>query len=139
MNRPEKFNDILDECLRRLLFGNETVEHCLHRFPKHSADLKPLLETALAARQAVSLQPRSEFKDLARQKFISAVRDAGITKARPTLKWAWHSGWAVAVSVILLFLLAGGTTVAASGSMPDRPLYPVKRATEASQLRRRLH
>lgn len=135
MDKPERFNDVLDECLKRLLLGNETIEQCLQRFPQHAAELKPLLETVLATRQATAVRPRPEFRKLARQRFNSAVREAGVKKARPPFRLAWHSGWAVAVSVILIAVLGGGgTVVAASGSMPDSPLYPVKRATEQVQL-----
>jgi hypothetical protein len=39
--------------------------------------------------------------------------------------------WAVAVgAVLLVFVLGGGTVVAADGSMPGSPLYPVKLVTE---------
>jgi len=39
------------------------------------------------------------------------------------------------VAVVLVLLLAGGSTVAAAGnSMPDNPLYPVKLATEQARL-----
>jgi hypothetical protein len=42
----------------------------------------------------------------------------------------------VAISIVLALLIAGsGTVAAASNSLPDSPLYPVKLATEAVRLR----
>ena len=49
--------------------------------------------------------------------------------------FSWLPRWATAVAIVLVLLLAGGGTVAAaSGSMPDEPLYPVKIASEQAQL-----
>src|SRR4030067_66240 len=122
MNKPRTFEDVLDECLGRLLVENQTVEQCLQSFPEHSKELKPMLETALAARKVSAIQPRSEFKERARQQFNSALQETGRQKSRTSLHlgWVWQRSWATAVTVVLVILLAGGGTVyAASGSMPD--------------------
>lgn len=134
MNKPERFNDVLDVCLERMLFGGATLEQCLRDFPQHASGLKPLLETARAARQASAVQPRPEFKERARREFNAAVREAGSKKAGFGFVWGWRSGWAVAVSGVLIVALGGGTVAAASGSMPDSLLYPVKLAAEQAQL-----
>ena len=52
MRKSREFNNILDECLERLLVMDETIEQCLRSFPEHADRLKPLLETALTAREA---------------------------------------------------------------------------------------
>jgi len=92
-----------------------------------------LLQTAQAVREASSIQPRPEFKARARYEFRSALQTKASKKklalfgSRPRL--------AIAFMVTSILLLAGGgTAVAASKSMPDSPLYPVKLATEQIQL-----
>jgi hypothetical protein len=123
--------NVLNECLERLLEG-ETIEQCLQRYPEQAAELKPLLETALAAKKASAIQPRAEFKARARYQFRSALKEVA-TKSRPT--FSWFPRWATVATIALVLLLAGsGTVVAAGSSMPDSPLYPVKLATEETRL-----
>jgi|WetSurMetagenome_2_1015567.scaffolds.fasta_scaffold25255_2 hypothetical protein len=138
MSQEKKFNNILNECLDRILKG-ETVEDCLQRFPEHSRVLEPLLRTAQAAKIATTIQPRSEFKARARYEFQSALREMETKKFQRrrifNWHWQWQSGWAVALVVVMVVVLGGGGTVAASSnSMPDEPLYSVKLASEQVQL-----
>lgn len=129
----KEFDNILDECLERLLVKGETIEQCLQGYPEQAADLKPLLQTALAARQAAAVQPRAEFKARARYQFHSALQEWVTRKRHPFL--SWFPRWATVVTIVLGILLMGGGTIAAAGySMPDSPLYPVKLATEQVQL-----
>lgn len=131
MRKSREFDNVLDECLERLLVKDETIEQCLGSFPEYADALKPLLETALVAKQASAIQPRPEFRDKARYQFHSALREMESKKSRPFFSWSWQPRWVMVVAVVLALLLAGGGTVAAaSGSMPDEPLYPVKLATE---------
>jgi hypothetical protein len=131
MNR--KFDDILNECLERLLVKGETVEQCLQSYPEHAAELKPLLQTALASKKALEVKPSAEFKARARYQFRTALAESATKKSRPS--FAWLPGWATTLILALGLLLAGsGTVAAANYSMPDSPLYPVKIATEQVQL-----
>ena len=133
MKKGKEFDNILDECLERLLVKGETIEQCLASYPKQADELEPLLRTAQAAKQASAIQPRPEFRARARYQFRSALREAA-SKSRPL--FGWLPRWATIVTAVLIFLLAGGSTVAAAGnSMPDEPLYPVKLATEQIRLR----
>ncbi len=132
MKMRKRFDNILNECLERLLRG-ETIEQCLQDYPEQAAELEPLLRTALAAKRASAIQPRAEFKARARYQLQSALQEMESRRGR----WffVWQSQWATAVAVILIFLLVGGGTVAAAGnSMPDGTLYPVKLATEQVRL-----
>jgi len=132
MKENERFNNILDECLERLLRG-ETIEQCLQSYPEQAVELEPLLRTALAAKKAATIQPRAEFRERARYQFHSALQE--MESKRGFRFFAWQSRWATAVAVILVLLLLGGSTVAAAGnSMPDGALYPVKLATEQVRL-----
>lgn len=131
--KNREFDNILNDCLERLLVGGETIEQCLQGYPEQASELKPLLETALAARDASAIQPRPDFKARARYQFTSALKEIAPGKSRPF--WGWFPQWATAVAAVLVLLLAaGGTVIAAEGSMPDSPLYSVKLATEQVRL-----
>ena len=129
----KEFDNILDECLERLLVKGEAIEQCLQDYPEQAANLKPLLQTALATREAAAIQPRAEFKARARYQFRSALQEWASPRKRPFLSWLPR--WATVVTIILgVLMIGGGTIAAASYSMPDSLLYPVKLATEQVQL-----
>jgi hypothetical protein len=129
----KEFDNILDDCLERLLIKGESLEQCLERYPEQAAALEPLLETALAAREASAIQPRPDFRARARYQFQSALKETAAGRSRPS--WGWFPRWATVVAIVLVLVLAGGGTVlAAESSMPDSPLYSVKLATEQVRL-----
>jgi len=133
MRKSREFDNIIDDCLERLLAKGETVEQCLENYPERADELKPLLQTALAAKKASAIQPRPEFKARARYEFRSALQTMEAKRTRPFL--SWQPRWEIAVTIVLVLLLVGGGTVAAaSNSMPDNPLYQVKLATEQARL-----
>ena len=72
MTQSKEFDDILNECLERILHG-ETVEQCLARYAQHADELRPLLETGLQVRKAALVQPRPEFRAHSRMQFQSAL------------------------------------------------------------------
>jgi len=133
MKRGREFDNILDECLERLLARGEKLEQCLASYPEQAAELKPLLETALVTKQASAIEPRPEFKARARYLFHSALQET--EPKRRFSFFSWWPSWVTVMAIVLVLVLAGGGTVAAaSGSMPDEPLYPVKIASEQTQL-----
>jgi len=132
--KNEEFNNILDECLERILNKGETVEQCLAGYPEQAAELEPLLQTALTVKKVSAIQPRPEFTAKARYQFRSALQT--VKPKRKFSFFGWQSRWATAVAVVLILLLAGsGTVFAADNSMPDSPLYPVKLAVEQVRVR----
>ncbi len=133
MKKSRKFNNILDECLERLLVKGETIEQCLRSYPEQADELESLLQTALATKQASAIQPRPEFRAKARYQFRLALQEIEPKRRLPF--FGWQPRWATAVTIVLILLLAGGGTVVAAGnSMPDSPLYQVKLATEEVRL-----
>jgi len=133
MKKDQEFSNIFDECLERLLVKGETVEQCLQSYPEQAAELEPLLQTALATQKASVIQPRPEFRARARYQFGLALQEIGQKKRLPF--FSRQPRWATVVAIVLVLLLAGGSTVAAAGnSMPDSPLYQVKLTTEQVQL-----
>jgi hypothetical protein len=126
--------DILSECLDRLAKG-ESLQDCLDSYPQVTEELRPLLETALVARKALDIEPDPQFKARVRYKIAAATREAATRKHRSFFRW--QGRWAVSVASLLLVLLmtGGSVAVAASKSMPDSSLYPVKLAMEQILLR----
>ena len=133
MSKNKEFNNILDECLERLLTSGETVEQCLERHPEYAAELEPLLRTAMVTRETSTLEPSVEFRARARYQLHSEMSKVVVRRWRPIL--TWQPRWVmVAVVVMVVMLAGGGTVVAADSSMPGTPLYGVKLATENVRL-----
>jgi len=133
----KEFTNILDECLERILVKGESVEQCLQSYPAFANELKPLLKTALITKKATAVAPRSEFRERARFQFRAALQEMEAKKERRGVIFGWQPRLAtVVISVVIALVLASsGTIAAASNSMPDSPLYPVKLATETVQLK----
>ena len=55
MSSGREFENIVNECLERLLVKGETLEQCLARYPEQAVALKPLLETALSTKRASAI------------------------------------------------------------------------------------
>ncbi len=133
--KQKEFDNILDECLERILTRGETVERCLESYPEQSAELEPLLQTALLTKRASAIKPRPEFRERARYQLRAALQEMEEKRERRPFFFGWQPRWATAVIAALVFLLAsGGTVAAANNSMPDETLYPVKLATETVRL-----
>ncbi len=133
MSKDREFNNILDECLERLLTGGETVEQCLERHPDYAVELEPLLRTAMVTRETLTIEPNVEFRARARYQLRSEMEKATVRRWRPIL--TWQPRWVMVTVIVMVVLLAGsGTVVAADSSMPGTPLYGVKLATENVRL-----
>ncbi len=134
MNNNKEFDNILEECLKRLLEKGDKIADCLASYPEHADALKPLLEMATTTRKAISIQPRPEFKAKASYQFQAALQQAASRKKRflfpLRLRWA-----TVATAALILLLASGGMVAASSNSMPDEPLYHIKLAVEQFQLK----
>ncbi|MFC2014075.1 DUF5667 domain-containing protein [Chloroflexota bacterium] len=134
MKADMEFDNILNECMERLLVKGETIEQCLASYPEQASELEPLLQTALEAKNALTIQPRLEFKARARYEFRSAIQAAKTKRSHRF--FGWQPRWVTAVAIVLALLLAGGGTATAAGnSMPDEPLYQMKLVTEQVRIR----
>jgi hypothetical protein len=74
LKKAGRFNDILDECLERLLTSNQTMDECLASYPEQANELEPLLRTVLEAKRVLSFEPHPEVKRRARHEFCAALR-----------------------------------------------------------------
>ncbi len=129
----KNMDNILNECLERVVFHGESTEKVLKSYPAYAAELEPLLKTALFVKKAAAISPRADFKARARYEFHQALaqRKSGKHGFFTNLMPRWATALSVALAVLLV---SSGTVAAASNSMPDSPLYPVKLATEQAQM-----
>jgi hypothetical protein len=131
MKNMREFDDILNECIERIIKG-ATIDTCLADYPEQAAALEPLLRTAADTIKAAAITPRPEFRQRAGYEFQAALRNL---KPEKHGFFRWQARWVAVVSAVIVVLLAGGGTVAASSnSLPDQPLYAVKLATENVRL-----
>jgi len=142
---------IFDECAERVLAG-ETLESCLARYPQHSADLEPLLQSVVRVRGLATVPPRApEVAARSQAQFMAAARQMAASpgaRQRSRLASFWDS-WlasfdvlrpiptglvAAVVGVFLAGLLVTGVVSASANALPGDPLYSVKLATEQARL-----
>ncbi len=129
-----KIENIFNECLEKLLTGTETVEQCLGHYPAQAKELEPLLRTAMSVNKAIDVKPTAELK--ARIRYNLQLKMAEVGKPRRASWFSLQPRWALAaVTVMLVFVIGGGTFLAADSSMPGSPLYPVKLFTENVSLK----
>ena len=132
MGTNKQLHTIFDKCLESLLTGQETVEQCLQRYPEYAAELEPMLRTAMFVNHAVDVKPSEDFRARARYQLQTMMAESKV----PKRKIAYVPRWAVAVcTVLLVFILGGGTVLAADGTMPGNPLYAVKLFTESIRIK----
>ena len=75
MSKPKELDNILDECLDRLMVKGETLEECLRHYPAYADELRPLLEAALVTSRLSLLEPGPEFRDKARVQFYKTLKE----------------------------------------------------------------
>jgi hypothetical protein len=131
-----KIEDILDNCLERMLKG-ESLEDCLQAYPERASALEPLLKTGLTFIQSSAvIKPTSEFKTRVRSQLLATLDARRGKVGRREAIPMWPRRWVVAVASVLVILLAGvGTVAASANALPDEPLYSVKLATEQVRMR----
>lgn len=96
-----------------------------------------LLETATVLARLSAVKPDESRRDELKERFLAYGRE--LVESRATRQVApiprrWSFTRRIAVVVMALLIPSGGVVYAASGSMPDSPLYPIKRATESVSL-----
>ncbi len=130
--KPAETAQLLEECLQRMQIG-EPLERILADYPERVEELRPLLESArLAQANALYLPPVSGIRN-SRAQFLEAA--AQHARQQPRIHFAWPRFASLALSAVLLLLVAGFALALASGrSLPGQPLYGMKRTVEQAQL-----
>jgi len=118
----------LADCLERVGDG-EPPEEALAHYPALRQELEPLLAMALHARSVAPEQPDPAFRARLRHRLEGAAWATARSRPIP-----WRARLLpAAVALLLLFLALGGAVGVSARSLPDSPLYPLKRATEDAQ------
>lgn len=117
------FDRVLDECADRLNRG-EPMEACLADYPRHAAELKPLLEVITETRTAYSFTPSSKTKSSFKQRFYSAMEK----QKRPSL---WQSFFTnrlalTATAAVVVIAVAGFLAMRSSVFQPQIPTIVVQ-------------
>lgn len=143
--------DVLDKCIGELRRGKTQAE-CLATYADAAPTLLPLVQTAVALRQAPKAQASPAAMSTGKAAFLQeAARLRQAQFQRPAKPWQRLAiianatfalprpralAWTPALSVLLALVLVFGTAttaIAAGRSLPDEPLYPVKLASEQVQ------
>jgi hypothetical protein len=133
-----RFDDALNDCLDRIARG-EDIQHCLNLYPEHEQELAPLLSVAiptLRVARSATYRPDARARGLSR--LGQAMADMGAPRRRSVPAFWRQLARPVLVGFVAVFLLAvaaGGTTAAASDSIPGDPLYWVKTTRENLSLK----
>ncbi len=135
------FDDVLAQCLADIEAGKATAEECIGRYPAHADELRQLLRTASAIRNAQPVELSLAFQAAAPVRLANmiAARQQAVRATPPLPAAARQRRWStvlIRATVVAVFssLLLGGVVFAARDSLPDSPLYPVKRTVEQVQV-----
>jgi hypothetical protein len=138
---------VLAECLAAIEKKQDAIEGCLARHPDLAGELEPLLRLAADLRAVPAVEPSPTFQQAAVPRLLNLIWAREALRAAPAPAtpagfwerlWSWRPNRALVVRVVLALLvmaLLGGGTMATADSLPDSPLYPVKRAAEQVRLR----
>lgn len=143
-------DSVLDTCLHDIQAGRTTVDECLAKYPETANELEPLLRMAEQLMAAPAVEPSPHFVRSTRARLLNLTPpetapltvplDWGLRRRLSDLlaawqTWRWRRVFVGALAVLIAVVLIGGGTVAASAeSLPDHPLYPVKRVVESARL-----
>lgn len=124
--------DALEICLQEIERGAD-VDTVLFRYPEFTEELRPLLETAMKAKNAAINSPSPDVMRRNRAKVLGHAAQLREAKAKPG-----HGFWSVSIRrtlvslavITILFVGSTGLVRAASTTVPGDNLYPIKRTWE---------
>jgi hypothetical protein len=119
---------VLDDCLSRLIDGSATPEECVSAHPEHASQLRPLLKNAaglIEHGREVYVSPA--FKARGRAKLTLHMLDHPPRQRSRTPFLLWR--FAVSAAVMMLALLSFGT-VRAQSALPGDLFYSWKLTSE---------
>ncbi len=147
----KKLESALDYSIK-LLDSGASIEECLRLYPNQRKELRELLEVAASVKVAYpgypELRPSKLYAKTGREKFLAAVagdvpatthqineteesRSAGVFNIKSLFGRVYVTASAAAAALVIL---AGGLVYASNDSLPQSPLYGLKRAAESVQL-----
>jgi len=135
MKAPLKvsLDEILNNCLDRLLAQKASLAECLAAYPEQRAALEPLLQVATLTAAAVPQDPSPAFVSATRSRLLTALAQKRAARQRPRLILR-PLALRLAAALVALLLVLTSCLVVSADSLPDSPLYPVKLAAEQVQI-----
>ena len=106
---PNDFDKILDECIDRINRG-ESLEACLADHAEYVEQLEPLLQAMLQTKTAYSFVPSVNAKNMARQRFSTALENLERKREVRQPLFPWLMGWSGALAtaaVVVIIALIG--------------------------------
>ena len=130
----EKLFNALEICLQVLEQGDD-IDAALTRFPDLAAELRPILEASLNARQLAGSAVSDEAQRRGRARLLQRAVELRESKRAPRRTWIFTLRPVAVVLMLAFFFLSGtGLVRASSTSLPGDNLYPVKRTWEDVRL-----
>ncbi|MHB8840553.1 MAG: DUF5667 domain-containing protein [Candidatus Aquicultor sp.] len=147
----KKLESALDYSIK-LLDSGVSIEECLRLYPNQRKELRELLEVAVSVKASYpgypELRPSKLYAKIGREKFLAAIagdvpatthqinetkepRSTGVFNIKSLFGRAYVTASAAAAALVIL---AGGLVYASSDSLPQSPLYGLKRAVEGVEL-----
>jgi hypothetical protein len=122
-----EFEVILEECVDQIASGESSLEECLARYPQYSAQLEPILFTAMLLRK--------EGREVQPSPFLRARIRGDLSRAREINPRPKHGFpvffWRMALNMaVLMFALVMTNTLFAQGALPGESLYDWKLVSE---------
>jgi hypothetical protein len=135
MNKHEKFEYILDECLTRVLDHNEPVDIVVDDYPWWKDRLKGEIDAAVWLHdQGEHLSPRPGYI-ISTQKHLES--QLLVSNLQSQFRYSAYRGRGyltrftlIVLTVLTIFLGGGGVALAAVDSLPGDALYSVRMSTE---------
>jgi hypothetical protein len=121
------FQNILEDCLRRLSNGSSTLEECLTLYSEHAGRLEPLLQTAFLLNSGRFVTPASTFDAFAHFAVAQYAQSHPRQKQSAGLAFSWRTVMTLVILVIT-FLVTG--TAHAQSALPGDIDYGWKLKSE---------
>lgn len=141
MSKQLTFEQALARCLDDMARTGD-IEASLRPYPRWTDRLRPLLETAQAARRAYCIvpEPPGGLAD-GRARMLAAASQRALHHTAPTVRRSaprrfFIPRWAAVMGLVLMsiIVLGGGIVRAAADSLPGDWLYPVKWTVEDARM-----
>ncbi|MCQ3938692.1 MAG: hypothetical protein DPW18_16840 [Chloroflexi bacterium] len=130
-----KLFDALEVCLHEIENGTD-LETALARYPDLAGELRPILKTAIKARNMSAAEPSAEAARRGRARVMQRAAEIRESRRAPNRRVIpVFSRLAISFALVIAFLLSGTGILSASASaLPGESLYPVKRGWESVRL-----
>lgn len=122
-----EFEAILEECVDQIASGEASLEECLARYPQYSAQLEPILFTAMLIREEGRAVHPSPFLRARIRSDLTRAMESSPRRPRGLPVFFWRMALNVA---LLMFALVMTNTLFAQGALPGETLYDWKLASE---------